>query len=159
MAGRAARAAVRRRGVATRKRAAAERRPVPDMRKGGPAKDVEAYLARVPEPARSTLRTVRRAIKAAAPQAEEAISYGIPMFRHQGLLVGFGAAANHCALYGTTLGSYRKDLEGYDTSKGTIRFPPDAPPPAALVRKIVEAHLAANEARARLRSAGRSRRP
>ncbi|HET6921790.1 MAG TPA: hypothetical protein VFI16_01460, partial [Anaeromyxobacteraceae bacterium] len=68
----------------------------------------------------------------------------------------YGAAANHCALYGTTLGSYRKDLEGYDTSRGTIRFPPDAPPPAALVKKIVRAHLAANEARA-MRKAGGSR--
>lgn len=121
-------------------------------RKGAPARTVGDYLARVPEPARSTLQAVRRAIRAAAPEATEAISYGLPMFRHQGLLLGYGAAANHCALYGTTLAAYRKDVEGYDTSKGTIRFPPDRPPPAALVRKIVRAHLAANEARARLRA-------
>ena len=127
----------------------------PDGRKNAPAKDVDEYLAGVPEPARSTLEKVRRAIRAAAPEATEAISYGVPMFRHHGLLVGYGAAAKHCALYGTTLGSYRKDLEGYDTSRGTIRFPPDAPPPAALVKKIVRAHVAANEARARLRSGGR----
>ncbi|HYQ80614.1 MAG TPA: DUF1801 domain-containing protein [Anaeromyxobacteraceae bacterium] len=119
------------------------------------AATVGEYLARVPEPARSALEKVRRAIRAAAPEATEAISYGIPMFRHQGLLVGYGATASHCALYGTTLASYRKDVEGYDTSRGTIRFPQDAPPPAALVRKIVRAHLAANEARARLRAARR----
>lgn len=129
-------------------------------KKGAPATTVDEYLARVPEPARSALEKVRQAIRAAAPEATEAISYGIPMFRHRGLLVGYGAAANHCALYGTTLGSNRKDLKGYDTSKGTIRFPPDAPPPAALVKKIVRAHVAANETRARLRSEGRrARRP
>ncbi len=124
-------------------------------RRKGVAASVDTYLARVPEPARSTLEAVRRAIEAAAPQATEAISYGIPMFRHQGVLVGYGAAARHCALYGTTRGSYRKDLTGSHTSRGTIRFPVDAPPPAALVRKIVRAHLAANEARARLRSGRR----
>jgi uncharacterized protein YdhG (YjbR/CyaY superfamily) len=124
-------------------------------RKSAPAKDVDAYLARVPEPARSTLETVRRAIRAAAPEATEAISYGIPVFRHFGMLVGYGAAAKHCALYvGTWLRSYSKELKAYDTSKGTIRFAPDAPPPAALVRKIVLARVAQNEARARLKSAG-----
>jgi len=134
----------------------ARRTSAPAGMKGAPARDVDEYLAKVPEPARSTLETVRRAIRAAAPEATEAISYGIPMFRHFGLLVGFGAARKHCALYGTTLGSYRKDLKGYDTSKGTIRFPPGAPPPSSLVRKIVRAHVAANEARA-MRKAGGSR--
>ena len=131
------------------------RRSAAAGRRGARAATVEDYLARVPEPARSTLKKVRRAIRAAAPEATEAISYGIPMFRHLGLLVGYGAATTHCALYGTTLGSYRKDLKAYDTSKGTIRFPPDAPPPAALVKKIVRAHVAANEARAKLRAEGR----
>ena len=77
------------------------------------------------------------------------------MFRHRGLLLGYGAAANHCALYGTTLAAYREDVKGYHTSKGTIRFPPDAPPPAALVEKIARAHLAANEARATRRAKAR----
>lgn len=138
------------------------RTSVPARKKGAVAADVDEYLARVPEPARSTLEAVRRAIRAAAPEATEAISYGVPMFRHFGLLVGFGAAGKHCALYGTTLGSYRKDLKAYDTSKGTIRFPPGAPPPSSLVRKIVKAHVAANEARAMRRARGsrpRTRRP
>lgn len=135
------------------------RTSVPARKKGDGAATVDEYLARVPEPARSTLEAVRRAIRTAAPQATEGISYGVPMFRHQGLLVGYGAAASHCALYGTTLGAYRNQLRGYHTSKGTVRFPADAPPPAALVRKIVKAHVAANEARATLRAErGRPRR-
>ncbi len=130
------------------------RTSAPAGMKGAPVRDVAEYLAKVPEPARSTLEKVRRAIRAAAPEATEAISYGVPMFRHLGLLVGYGAASKHCALYGTTLGSYRKDLKGYDTSKGTVRFPPGDPLPAALVRKIVKAHVAANEARAMRKATG-----
>ncbi len=132
----------------------ARRTSAPAGMKGAPARDVDEYLARVPEPARSTLEKVRRAIRAAAPEATEGINYGVPMFRHLGLLVGFGAAAKHCALYGTTLGSYRGDLKGYDTSRGTIRFPPERPPPAALVKKIAKAHVAANEARAMRKATG-----
>jgi uncharacterized protein YdhG (YjbR/CyaY superfamily) len=66
------------------------------------------------------------------------------------MLVGFGAAAKHCALYlmsSSTVETYKDELKGYDTSKGTIRFPADKPLPAALVRKLVKARIAENEAR------------
>jgi uncharacterized protein YdhG (YjbR/CyaY superfamily) len=121
-----------------------------------PAKDVDAYLARVPEPARTALQKLRRTIRAAAPKATETISYRIPTLRHLGMLVGFGATSEHCALYvlsGTVLAPFEKELRAFDTSKGTIRFQPDAPLPAAIVKRIVSARIAENEARAK-RNAG-----
>ena len=112
---------------------------------------VDAYLARIPEPARTTLEKVRAAIRAAAPKdAIEAFSYGMPVFHHQGLLVGFGATRKHCALYVMSIAVMRDladQLTGYDTSKGTIRFPGDKPLPATLIRKIVKARVAENQAR------------
>jgi uncharacterized protein YdhG (YjbR/CyaY superfamily) len=125
-------------------------------RKRAAATDIDDYLARVPEPARTTLEKLRKTIKAAAPEATETISYQLPTFRHLGVLVGFGAAASHCALYlmsGTALAPFEGALSAYDTSKGTVRFPADAPLPAALVKKLVAARIAENEARA----AGRGR--
>jgi len=116
-----------------------------------PAKDIDEYLARVPEPARAVLQKLRKTIRAAAPQATEIISYQLPAFRHLGVLVAFGASTKHCAFYvmsGTVLEPFADELSAYDTSKGTIRFAADAPLPAALVKKLVKARIAENEARA-----------
>jgi uncharacterized protein YdhG (YjbR/CyaY superfamily) len=99
---------------------------------------------------RAALERLRRAIKAAAPGAEECISYGVPGFRLGGrYLVGFGVGANHCAFYpgGTALGPYRAVLARYDTSKGTIRFQPKTGLPARLVRKLVKSRIAALQRR------------
>ena len=105
---------------------------------------IDEYLAQLPADKRAALQWLRRYIKAAAPGAEECISYGIPAFRLDGrLLVHFGAAARHCSFYpGTVVESFRRDLEAYDISKGTIRFPPDDPLPAGLVKRIVRAQVA-----------------
>jgi len=121
-----------------------------------PARTVDAYLAPLPPDERAALQWLRRHIKAAAPGAEECISYGIPAFRLDGrLLVHFGAAAKHCAFYpGAVVESFRDELTRYDVSKGTIRFQADDPLPAALVRRIVRAQIARQEAR---RAAARSR--
>src|SRR4051812_19788085 len=101
------------------------------------AKDVDEYLAEIPEPARSTLNRVRAAIRSAAPpEATEAISYRIPTFKYKGPLVGFAAFANHCSFYPmstSVMGAFRDELKTFDTSKGTIHFPPGKPLPAALV--------------------------
>src|SRR5262245_16518666 len=114
---------------------------------------IDDYLAALGDDQRAALEKLRKAIRAAAPQAEECISYQLPAFRLNGrLLVGFGAAANHCAFYpmsSTTVAAHRDDLKDYDTSKGTIRFPADKPLPVALVRKLVKARIAENESRSR----------
>jgi len=123
------------------------------MRKSKIAKDVDGYLAAVPAEQRAALEQLRRTIRAAAPQATEAISYGMPAYKYQGALVYFAAFQKHCSFFpGTSaLGAYRRELEGFETSKGTIRFTPDKPLPAALVRKIVRARLKENEARQKTR--------
>lgn len=117
---------------------------------------IDEYLAALSPDKRAALEKLRRTIRAAAPGAEECISYGLAAFRQDGLLVGLGAAANHCAFYlmsASTLAAYQDDLAGYDTSKGTIRFQADRPLPAALVRKLVKARLAENaERRGKARS-------
>jgi uncharacterized protein YdhG (YjbR/CyaY superfamily) len=110
--------------------------------------DVEAYLAALPDDQRRALMTLRATIKATAPMTER-ISYGIPTCRLHGRpLVGFGATKNHCSFHLMSTGvmeSHRDELAGYDTGKGTIRFPSGAPPPDALVRRLVEARITENE--------------
>ena len=93
---------------------------------------------------------MRRTIRAAAPKAEECISYGVAAFRQNGVLVGFGAGKGHCSLYpmnGSTVAAFKDELVGYETSKGAIHFSADRPLPAALVKKLVKARLAENERR------------
>jgi uncharacterized protein YdhG (YjbR/CyaY superfamily) len=117
------------------------------MRK--PPKTIDEYLAGVSDDQRAALEKLRKTIKAAAPKAEECISYQILAFRHNGMLVGFGATRNHCAFYlmsAATVADHKDDLAGYDTSKGTIRFQPENPLPASLVRKLVKARIAENRA-------------
>jgi uncharacterized protein YdhG (YjbR/CyaY superfamily) len=107
---------------------------------------VDAYLRATPRDARAALQRLRRTIQAAAPQATEVISYGIPSFKHHGYLVGFAAFKNHCSFFpGTALNAFKKDLASYETSKGTIRFTVDKPLPAALVKQLVKARIAQNE--------------
>ena len=114
-------------------------------------KTFDAYLAALSKDRRDALQKLRKTIRAAAPKAEEYISYGLAAFRQDGMpLVALGATAKHCAFYlmsGSTVAAHEEDLEGYDTSKGTIRFSPDKPLPAALVRKLVKARMAENDAR------------
>jgi uncharacterized protein YdhG (YjbR/CyaY superfamily) len=111
---------------------------------------VSEYLAPLTNEKRAALEKLRTAIKSAAPDAEECISYQIPAFRLGGrLLVAFGAAANHCAFYPGSfpLETHKDELKAYDTSKGTIRFPVDSPLPATLVRKLVKTRIAEHAAR------------
>lgn len=114
--------------------------PVGDVAK------VEAYLAKLPEPQRSALRRLRGQIRAAAPKAEEGFGYGIPGFYQDGPVFYYGAGKSHCALYGARPPGFEDELERFPTSKGTVRFTPDEPLPAALVRRLVKARLAANAA-------------
>ena len=109
---------------------------------------IDEYLAAVSEDKRAALEQLREIIRAAAPDAGECISYQVPAFRQNGMLVGFGATAKHCAFYlmsASTVEAHKDELQGYDWSKGTLRFQADQPLPAALVRKLVEARIAENE--------------
>lgn len=126
----------------------------------GPARDIDDYLAGVPEEARNALEKLRKTIRAAAPKATEGISWQMPAFRYQGLLVGFAAFKNHCSFFpmGTSVMDENKDeLNQYATTKGSIHFTAAKPLPVALVRKIVKARVAENEARVRVREGKRSR--
>ncbi len=109
--------------------------------------DIDGYLASLPDDARATLEAIRCVIRAAAPDAAEGISYGMPGFKYRGRpLIYFAAAKNHCALYGPAVVAHQEELAGYDISKGTVRFPPGEPLPEALVRKLVSARIAEIEA-------------
>jgi len=101
------------------------------------------YLAALTEDKRAALQKLRKAIKTAAPKAEECISYQLPAFRLNGkFLVAYGAGANHCGFYPGSVGqAFKKELKGYDTSKGTVRFSADKPLPAVLVRKLVRLRI------------------
>jgi uncharacterized protein YdhG (YjbR/CyaY superfamily) len=117
--------------------------------KGAPARDVDEYLAGVPEATRATLAKLRQTIKAAAPMASEGISYQMPMYKHHGMVVGFAAFKDHCSIFpgSAVMDAYKEELKRYDTSKGTIRFPANKPLPARLVKKLVRARIKENEAR------------
>ena len=106
------------------------------------------YLAALPADQRAALERLRKLIRAAAPRAEECISYSMPGFRQDGkMLVWYAAAKSHCSLYpGGMVADFEDELEGFETSKGTIRFQPERPLPAGLVRRIVKARIAATAA-------------
>ena len=106
---------------------------------------IDACLKPLPPEQRAALQKLRRQIQAAAPKAEEYIRYGLPAFRLGRPLLAFGAAKNHCSFYpmsGSLIEAHQADLKAYSTSKGTIRFTPAQPLPAALIRKLVKARLA-----------------
>jgi uncharacterized protein YdhG (YjbR/CyaY superfamily) len=110
------------------------------------AKNVDEYLAAVPEPARTTLNTIRAVIRSAVPpETTEAITYGIPTFKYKGSLLAFAAFKNHCSLFPMSLAvidTFKNELKPFLASKGTIRYPLDKPLPSALVKKLVKARIA-----------------
>src|SRR5689334_9859702 len=121
---------------------------------------IDDYLAGVDDDKRAALERLRKTIKAIIPRAEECISYQMPAFRLDGrVLVWFGAGANHCAFYpGGLVTDFEQELGDYEISKGTIRFQPDRPLPAALVRKLIKARIARDEASRAKKRVRRTRR-
>jgi len=113
---------------------------------------VDDYLAAVPEPARTALSKVRAIIRSVAPaEATESIRYGIPTLKYKGMLASYAAFTDHCSLFpgaGPTT-EFKDDLKTFSTSKGTIRFAPHKPLPAALLKKLVKARIAENEGKKR----------
>lgn len=116
-------------------------------------REIDAILAAMPQDKRDALQALRETIAAAAPEAQEAISYSLPAFRYRGRpLVSYGAASKHCAFYvmsPAVMDAHTELLAGYDTSKGTIRFKPDAPLSGDLVRTLVRARMAETDAASR----------
>lgn len=124
--------------------------------KAGPAATdgahaVDAYLAKVPDPARSTLEKVRATIRSVVPaETTEVLSYGMPAFRYKGALVAYAAFKDHCSLFpmqASLIDQMKDELGSYRTSKGTLQFPLNKPLPAALLKKMVKLRVAENEIR------------
>ena len=107
---------------------------------------VDEYLDGAPEPHRGTLAALRKTLRAILPDAEEGLSYGVPAFEVNGTSVaGYAYHKNHCGYYphsGSVLSALADDLGGYEWSRGTLRFPIDAPLPEPLVARLVRARLA-----------------
>lgn len=111
-------------------------------------RSIDEYIAGFPPEVQDVLEQIRLAIKEVAPDAEEAISYGIPTFVLNGNLVHFAAFKNHIGFYPTPSGIARFEdrLASYERAKGSVRFPLDKPVPLGLIKKIVD--FRAQEARA-----------
>jgi uncharacterized protein YdhG (YjbR/CyaY superfamily) len=106
---------------------------------------IDEYLDTLSDDKRAALEKLRKAIKSAAPRAEGCISYQVPAFRLDGkMLVWFAAATKHCSFFpgAHPIAAHKRELAKYATSKGTVRFSPDKPLPATLVRKLVKARIA-----------------
>jgi uncharacterized protein YdhG (YjbR/CyaY superfamily) len=113
--------------------------------------EVEQYLSALPAEPRTALESLRATIAAAAPDATETISYGMPAFKHNGRpLVAYAAFKHHCSLFPMStkvIEAFAEELEPFRTSKGTLQFQTDRPLPAELVTKLVEARIEEIEAR------------
>jgi len=129
--------------------------PSSPTRKERPA-NVDAYLAEVPEPARTTLQRMRATIRSVVPKDTiEVLSYGMPAFRYKGALVAYAAFKDHCSFFpmqASLIDEMKGELKKYHTSKGTLQFPLDKPLPGALVKKMVKFRVAENEIRASMKA-------
>lgn len=109
------------------------------------SKEVNAHLARVPQPQRSTLEELRKTILEIIPEAEEVISYGFPGYRINGKIIcGFDAFKNHCSFFphsSLVIPELEKELVNYKTSKGALQFPIDKGLPKSLVRKLIKTRM------------------
>ncbi len=113
-------------------------------------KTVDEYLAHVPPRFRTALQRLRRTIKTAAPDADEIISYKMPAFKQNGILLYYSAFKDHCSIFGVSAQVRRQfaaELKPFETGKGTIHFTPDKPLPADLITRIVKARVAENASR------------
>jgi uncharacterized protein YdhG (YjbR/CyaY superfamily) len=111
-------------------------------------KDFAAYLGSAPKGSQAALKQMRAAIRSVVPRdATEIISYGIPAFRSNEILVWFAAFENHCSLFpkASVIDAFKQELKGFTTSKGTIQFPLDKPLPLVLIKKIVNARVAESQ--------------
>jgi len=125
--------------------AAKSGRPAAEKAPGSGA--IDEYLAKLPEDKRTSLMRLREDIRAAAPEAVEQISYQVPAYKQDGMLVSFAAAKNHCSFFvmsPAVLEAFGAETAGYSKAKGTIHFAPGETLPSDLVRRIVAARIAEN---------------
>jgi uncharacterized protein YdhG (YjbR/CyaY superfamily) len=103
-------------------------------------KTTDEYIASFPQNIQATLQQVRQAIKGVAPKAQEVISYNMPAFKQKSILVWFAAFKNHIGFFPkvSAMEAFKEQLAGYQTSKGTIRFPLDKPMPISLIKEITK---------------------
>ena len=110
---------------------------------------IDDYLQKIEPAKRRELERIRSLAKAAVPDAEDAISYGMPTLKHAGKpFLGFDVHKNHIGIYpysGRVIEKLKADLQGYETTKGAIRIPFDKPIPEATLRKLIDCRLAHNE--------------
>jgi len=113
------------------------------------AKTIDEYIAGYPDDVQQLLQTIRTTIHNAAPQAEEAMAYGIPTFKLNGNLVHFGGYKNHIGFYPAPMGieAFKEETAQYEAGKGTLQFPVDQPMPLALIEKIVKFRVEKNLAK------------
>ncbi len=107
--------------------------------------DFQSYLASAPKPSHRHLKKMRDAIRSVVPkEAKEVISYGIPAFKGEKIIVWYAAFAKHCSLFPTAsvIADFKTELKPYSISKGTIHFPLDKPLPISLIKRIVKARVA-----------------
>ena len=116
-------------------------------------KDTDEYIAGFPKEVQTLLEQVRAIIKKAAPKAEEVISYGMPAFKLNGMLVWFAAYRNHIGFYPKVSGieSFKKELSIYKGAKGSVQFPVDKPLPLGLITKIVKFRVTENLQNAKMK--------
>jgi uncharacterized protein YdhG (YjbR/CyaY superfamily) len=114
-------------------------------------KDIDEYISRFPIEIQEVLQQLRATIKKAAPLAEEVISYGMPAFKLNGMLVWFAAHSKHIGLYPrvSAMEAFKKELSIYKGAKGSVQFPIDKPLPLGIVRKIVKFRVRENLERAK----------
>ena len=114
---------------------------------------MDDYISGFPPGPRRLLEEMRATIRAAAPGATERISYQMPAFDLNGILVWYAGFSGHVGLYpkGSAVQAFKEELKPYKTSKGTIQFPLDQPLPTDLVRRIVEFRVTENQAGRHLR--------
>jgi len=122
------------------------------MQGKGVLQTVDEYLAGVAEPARGMLMKIRAAIRLATPrEATEVISYGMPAFKHNKVLVWYAAFKNHCSFFPTAevMDEFKEELKGYTVSKGTVQIPLDKAVPVALIKKMVKLRVERSERKGR----------
>jgi uncharacterized protein YdhG (YjbR/CyaY superfamily) len=120
-------------------------------------RDVDDYLARLPPIQRGALEQLRRTIKSVVPDAVEVISYQIPTFKLNGrMLVSYAGFKEHCSFFpgAGPVDAHADELKSFATSKGTVRFTPEKPLSAALVKKLIRTRIKLNEAAQKKRKAG-----